>query len=66
MADKEFFTSYPSADVPPFKVMPSGGANNWYFIANANGLNCLADRGRVFAAKEQAEKIAADWNAMYG
>jgi hypothetical protein len=50
---------------PPYKAAPSGGANDWWYVENAQGFNCLhfPDKpGAIFTDQQTALAIAADWN----
>ena len=52
---------------PPYKAMPSGGDNDWWYVQNAQGVNCLTfseKPGAVMTTKENALKIAEHWNTI--
>ena len=51
--------------VPPFKAVPSGGNNRWWYVENGNGINCLTFKskpGAVFASEAACKLIAEKWN----
>ena len=51
--------------LPPYTAEPSGGQNDWWYVANAQGFNCLTfpDKpGAKFTDKATAQHIAQDWN----
>ena len=50
---------------PPYKAMPSGGKNNWWYVENAHGFNCLSFHekpGAKFTSRDNAFAIAQKWN----
>lgn len=51
--------------LPPYKAVPSGGKNAWWYVENSQGFNCLSfpDKpGAKFTDQITASAIAADWN----
>lgn len=51
--------------LPPYSAHPSGGANDWWYVANCMGFNCLTfpDKpGAVFTTESHAKQLAEDWN----
>lgn len=48
--------------VPPYIAKHSGGNNDWWYVENKNGVNCLTfGTGQVFTNKEKAENLAKKW-----
>lgn len=68
--------SHPYSSMPtkgfalaPFKALHSGGANEWWYVANAGGFNCLQFEnapGVKFTSESQAKEIAESFNRVYG
>lgn len=61
------YSSAPSKShaIPPFKAEPSGGANDWWYVANGSGFNCLTfldAPGEKFTSQEKAKEIAESFN----
>ena len=51
--------------LPPYKAAHGGGANGWWYVANAQGFNVLsfADHpGVKFTSEANARKIAEGWS----
>jgi len=54
--------------IPPFQALPSGGANDLWYVANAGGFNCLAfvdAPGAKFTSEIRAKEIADSFNSAY-
>lgn len=50
---------------PPYSAHPSGGKNSLWYVANAQGFNCLTFQnkpGAVFTSEKRAREIADEWN----
>jgi hypothetical protein len=44
---------------------PSGGANDWWYVANGSGFNCLTFSdapGKTFTSEQKAKEIAESFN----
>lgn len=51
----------------PYTALPSGGTNNWWYVADSVGFNVLqieGCRGAKFTTQENAEAAATRWNAL--
>lgn len=49
----------------PYTAQPSGGHNDWWFVADKLGFNCLVctqKPGAVFTSQESAIALAQCWN----
>ena len=49
-----------------YTAQPSGGCNDWWFVADKVGFNCLVcaqKPGAVFTSREKAVATAERWNA---
>lgn len=52
-------------DFPPYSAQPSDGANDWWYVANSVGYNCLTfpeKPGAKFTSEAHAKQLAEDWN----
>lgn len=52
---------------PPYTALPSGGKNDWWYVANAQGFNCLhfPDKpGAKFTDEARAKQLAEAWNKL--
>lgn len=50
---------------PPYSAQPSGGENDWWYVANRAGFNCLSFPGKPgakFTTEADAKRVAEDWN----
>lgn len=50
---------------PPYSAEPSGGDNDWWYVANSQGVNCLAfpaKPGAKFTTENHARQLATEWN----
>ncbi len=50
---------------PPYTAEPSGGNNDWWYVANNTGFNALTfpeKPGAVFTSEAHAKEIAEQWN----
>lgn len=49
----------------PYSACPSGGENKFWYVANAQGVNCLTfphNAGCVFTTEKNAKDLALSWN----
>jgi hypothetical protein len=54
---------------PPYSAKPSGGQNDWWYVADSRGLNVVQlpeKPGAKFTSKERAESIARQMNEQQG
>lgn len=50
----------------PYTAQPSGGENDWWYVADKVGFNCLAlteKPGTKFTTRDNAVAVAERWNA---
>lgn len=50
----------------PYTAQPSGGRDDWWFVADKVGFNCLAfveKPGAKFTTRDHAVAVAERWNA---
>lgn len=51
----------------PYTAHHSGGDNDWWYVANKDGLNVLtfkSNPGAVFTSEQAAKEIADHWNKV--
>jgi hypothetical protein len=60
----------PGFEAAPYTAKPSGGRNDWWYVENASGFNCLSFRdletgqltGAKFTSQNCAKKLEQEWN----